>query len=109
MEILATIAEFINNTNIPEQFRQVDAAGLFTNPWFLVPFVGFLGYELYKQSVNTLVITGVAIGLWIFSGSPMTKNLIVDGQLQIGKILPIAGVGVVALAIIVYFLFMRSE
>jgi hypothetical protein len=109
MEILAAIAEFISNTNIPEQFRQVDAAGLFTNPWFLVPFVAFIGYELYKQSMNTLVITGVAIGLWIFSGSPMTKDLIVDGQLQIGKVLPVAGVGVVALGIIVYFLFMRSE
>lgn len=109
MEILAAIAEFITNTNIPEQFRQVDAVGLFTNPWFLVPFVGFLGYELYKQSLNTLVITGVAIGLWLFSGSPMTKDLIVDGQLQLGKVLPVAGVGVVALGVIVYFLFMRSE
>jgi len=109
MEILNRIVEFFNNTNIPEQFHEVDAIGLFTNPWFLVPFVLFIGYKLYKQSINTLVITGVAIGLWIFSGSPMAKNLIVDGQLQIGKILPVAGVGVVAIGIIIYFLFMRSE
>ena len=109
MEFLDTIVEFFNNTNIPEQLHQVDAAGLFTNPWFLVPFVLFVGYQLYKQSINTLVITGVAIGLWIFSGSPMTQNLIVDGQLQIGKVLPVAGVGIVAIGIIIYFLFMRSE
>jgi hypothetical protein len=109
MDVLTTIAEFINNTNIPEQFRQVDAGGLFTNPWFLVPFVAFVGYQLYKQSFTTLIIAGVAIGVWLFTGSPMAKDLIVDGQLQIGKILPIAGVGVVALAIIVYFLFMRSD
>ncbi|MEW6502202.1 MAG: hypothetical protein ACOY8P_04375 [Thermodesulfobacteriota bacterium] len=109
MEFLTTIAEFFTSTNIPEQFRQVDAAGLFTNPWFLVPFVLFVGYQLYKQAINTLVITGVAIGLWIFSGSPLTRDLIVDGQLQLGKILPLAGVVVAALAIVVYFLFMRSE
>ncbi len=108
MEILTTIANFFTNTNIPDQISRVDAVGLFTNPWFLVPFVLFIGYHLYRQSINTLVVTAVVIGLWLFSGSPMTKDLIVDGNVQIGKILPIAGVGVGAIAVLVYFLFMRS-
>ena len=109
MDFLTAIAEFISNTSVPAQVKAVDAAGLFTNPWFLAPFVLFVGYQLYKQSMNALVLTGVAIGLWLFTGSPLTRNLIVDGQLQIGKILPVAGVGLVALGIIIYFLFMRSD
>lgn len=109
MDFLVSLADFIGSTSIPDQVRTVDAVGLFTNPWFMVPFLAFLGYEFYKQSINTLVITAVAIGLWLFSGSPMAQNLLVDGQLQIGKVLPVAGVGILALAIIVYFLFMRSD
>ncbi|MFH7326847.1 hypothetical protein [Desulfurivibrio sp. C05AmB] len=109
MDIFGAIVDFIANTNVPDQFREVDVRGLFTNPWFLVPFIAFIGYHFYKQSVNTLVITALVLGLWIFSGSPMMEDLVVDGHLQLSKVLPVAGVGVLALGIAVYFLFIRSD
>jgi len=109
MDFLDSIADFIDSTNIPAQLQAVDAASLFTNPWFLVPFILFVGYQIYRQSLTPLVITGVALGLWLFSGSSMAKNVIVNGQIQLGKVLPIAGVGIAAIGIIIYFLFMRSD
>jgi len=109
MEFLSRIIGFVNDTQVPDQIREVDVVGLFTNPWFLVPFLAFVGWKLYKMSINTLVVTAVAIGLWAFSGSPMMQGLIVNGELQLDKVLPVVGVGIVAIGIVIYFLFIRSD
>jgi len=109
MEFLASIVDFFYGTGIPEQLSEVDIKGLFTNPWFMVPFLAFIGYQVYKQSFNTLVILAVIMGLWMLTGSPLMQDMVVDGELQLGKVLPVAGIGVVALGIIVYFVFMRSD
>lgn len=108
-EFLGQIVDFFNSTNIPEQFREVDIKGLFSNAWFLVPFIAFVCYNLYKQAVETLVLTGLGFGLWAFSGSSYMEGLVVDGYLQLGKVLPVAGVFIGAIAIAIYFLFMRSD
>ncbi|MFH7321468.1 hypothetical protein ACHHRT_12780 [Desulfurivibrio sp. D14AmB] len=108
MDFLVSIIDFLAGTGVAEQIRAVDVRGLFTNPWFMVPFVGFLGYNLYKQAVKVLVITALALGLWVFSGSPMMDGLIIDNELQLSKVLPVAGVGLVAVAVAVYFLIMRD-
>lgn len=109
MEFLGSIVEFINNTNVPQQFREVDARGLFTNAWFLGPFIAFICYNLYKQATNTLVMTALGLGLWLFAGSPYMEGLIVKGELQLSKVLPVAAVFVVAIAVAVYFFFMRGD
>ncbi len=108
MEFFATLVDLLESTKVPDQIRQVNVADLFTNPWFLAPFVLFISYNLYRQSVNTLVITALVVGLWIFSGSTMMEGLIVDGHLQLDKLLPVAGVYLAAVAIAIYFLFMRE-
>ncbi|MFZ5774117.1 MAG: hypothetical protein ACOY3Z_01335 [Thermodesulfobacteriota bacterium] len=108
-EFLGSVVEFINNTNLPAQISGVDAKALFTNPWFLVPFIAFVCYNLYKQAMDTLALTGLAIGLWLFTGSRYMEGLIVDGVVQIGKILPVAGVFIGAIAVAVYLLFMRGD
>lgn len=108
-EFLGQIVDFFNSTNVPQQLREVDAKALFTNAWFLVPFIAFICYSLYKQAVDSLVMTGLAIGLWLFTGSSYMDGLIVDGTIQIGKILPVAGVFIGAIAVAVYFLFMRTD
>jgi len=108
-DLLGQFVEFFNNTNIPQQFRDTDVKGLFTNTWFMVPFVAFICYNLYKQAVNTLVITGLGFGLWWFAGSRFMEGLIVNGHLQLGKVLPVAGVFIGAIAVAIYFLFMRSD
>ena len=108
-EFFAAIVDFINNTNVPDQFREVDAKGLFTNAWFLVPFISFICYQLYKQATNTLVMTALLIGLWLFTGSPYMEGLIVNGEMQLDKVLPVAGVFIAAIAVAIYFLFMRAD
>lgn len=108
-EFLGQIVDFLNSTNVPQQFNEVDLKGLFTNAWFMVPFVAFICYNLYKQAINTLVLTGLGFGLWIFSSSSYMEGLVVNGQLQLGKMLPVAGVFIGVIAIAIYFLFMRSD
>ena len=109
IEFLGQIVDFLNSTNVPQQISEVDAKGLFTNTWFLVPFIAFICYNLYKQAMNTLVMTGLGFGLWLFSGSSYMEGLVVNGTLQLGKVLPVAGVFIGAIAIAIYFLFMRTD
>jgi len=106
---LTSIVNWINSTQIPHQIQVVDAKGLFHNPYFLVPFILFIVYLLYKQSVNNLVVTAVCLGLWWFSGTEIVKGALVDGIVQLDKVLPIAGVGITSIAILVYFLFIRQD
>ncbi len=108
-DFLTAVVDFINNTQVLDQIREVDVKGLFTNAWFLVPLVALVAYWLYKMAVNNLVILALCIGLWIFSGSPYAQGLVVNGELQPGKILPVAGVGVAALGVLVYIFFIRSD
>jgi len=108
-DFVTPILEFVSHTQISQQIRSVDVRGLFTNVYFLVPFIAYLGYLLYKQAINGLVLIGLALGLWIFTGSSYMKGLIVNGYVQIGKILPVAAVFIGAIAVAVYFLFMRSD
>lgn len=103
------VVEFVNATQVLDQLRTVDLRGLFTNWYFLIPLIVVIGYNLYKQAFTNLVLVGLGFGLWAFTGSPYMQNLVVDGQLDIGKILPVAAVWVVAIAIAVYLLFMRSD
>lgn len=108
-DIFGTIVDFAKSTQIPQQFHAVDVKGLFTNFWFMIPFVSYIAYLFYKQALNSLVIIALVVFLWIFSGSSLMHGLVVNGEIQIGKILPVAGVFICAIAVAVYFLFMRSD
>lgn len=108
-EFVERVINFVEATKVPEQLREVDAAGLFTNWHFLVPFLCFLAYLLYRQAFTKVALIGIAIGLWVFSGSSYMQNLVVNGELQLGKILPVAGVWLLAVATAIYLLFMRSD
>jgi len=108
-DIFGKIAAFLESTKLQEQARTVDVHGLFTNPYFLVPFICCLAYLLYKQAFTKIALIGIVIGLWVFSGSSFMQGLIINGELQLGKILPIAGVWLLAVATAVYLLFMRSD
>ena len=107
--LLAQLTDFIKSTNILKQIQAVDITGLFTNPWFLVPFIIYIGYLLYRQAVNSIVMMGLVIVVWIFSGTSYATGLVVDGIIQINKILPVAAFGIGVVAVAVYFLFMRSD
>ena len=109
MEIFTKIANWFESTHIDEQLRAVDYAGLFTNPWFLVPFVLAVGYMLYKQRWTQIIITIVGLGVWYFSGTSYAQSLLVDGEIDINKILPVMFGGAVVLGFVVYLLFGRSD
>jgi uncharacterized membrane protein YgdD (TMEM256/DUF423 family) len=108
-DFLISIGDFIQATNVPEQFREVDAKGLFTNFYFLIPFLAVIGHCIFRKSVNTMVLLFLFFGVWLFSGSPYMQDLVVKGELQLDKVLPLAGAGVVVISVIVYLLFIRSE
>ena len=100
------IVEVVNSTNLPQQIGDVDL-GLFTNPWFLVPFVALIGWWIYKQSFKDIVVVVVLLAIWYLSGTEYMQTLIVDGELQIGKILPVMFGGAAVLGAVVYLYFVR--
>lgn len=108
-DFFASIADFFQSTQIPEQVQNVDPTGLFTNPWFMVPFLAYVGYLVFKKALSTLILVAVIFAVWMFSGSNMVKDAFQGDQLQVGKILPIIGFGVAMIAVVVYVLFFRSD
>ncbi len=107
--LLQGLLDFWTNTNIPEQLAEVDWRGLFTNPWFMVPLAAQVGWWIYKQAVNAIVITCLGLGVWIFTGTSYASGLIIDGNLQLEKVLPVAGVGLGAMMIVIYLFFIRAD
>ncbi len=108
-EFLVPVVDWVNSTNLPQQINDVDVKGLFSNVYFLVPFIGIIGHMLYKKEFKSILILGLCIGLWVFSGSSFMQDLIVDGEMQLDKVLPVLAVWVVAIGIFIYILFIRSD
>lgn len=108
-DFLTPVVEFINNTQVIQQIREVRPGALFTNVWFLVPFAALMLWWLYRLAMKKFVLAGIVIGIWLYSGSSYARNFIVGGELQPDKILPMAGVGIAAAVIIIYMLFIRSD
>jgi hypothetical protein len=102
------IGAWLQSTGVPEQITKVDAGGLFTNPWFLVPFVALIGYMIWKQSFNELIILVIFTGIWWVSGTEYMRTLTVDGELQINKVLPVLAGASAILGFIIYLFFGRS-
>lgn len=103
------ILDLIQQTHVIEQVRDVDVAGLFTNPWFMVPFIGIMLYLLVKKAFKDIIILLIFIGVWWVSGTDYMKTLTVNGELQVGKVIPVLTGGAVALGVVIYLLFGRSD
>lgn len=103
------IGLMLEKTHLPEQVSEVDFAGLFTNPWFLVPFIMVVGYMLYKQSFRDLTIMGLLMAVWYASGTEYMQTLVVGDELQMQKVLPVLFGGAGVLGFIIYLLFGRSN
>lgn len=109
MEIFTKLANWFESTHIDEQLRSVDYIGLFTNPWFFVPFIMMIAHMLYKQRWTQIFITAITVGVWYFSGTNYAQSLLVNGEIDINKILPVMFGGAVLLGLVVYMLFGRSD
>lgn len=100
---------WFEGTHLQEQIRDVDAIGLLSNPWFLVPFVALMGYMLYKKAFRDIVILATIMGVWWVSGTEYMQTLVVGDELQISKILPVLFGGAVILGVVIYLLISRSD
>ncbi|WP_240194882.1 hypothetical protein [Desulfobulbus rhabdoformis] len=107
--ITEPIGRFLEQTKLPDQIHSVDFSGLFSNPWFLVPFIGLVGYLLYKKAFRDLFIMGTIVALWWVSGTQYMQTLVVNGELQVNKVLPVLFGGAALIGLIIYLLFGRSD
>lgn len=108
-DFFAKILAWVESTHVQEQLTDVDYIGLFSNPWFMVPFVMLVGYLLYKQAFKDLLIISAFVGVWWVSGTEYMSTLVVGDELQVDKILPVVFGGAAVLGILVYTLFVRSD
>lgn len=104
-----SIIKWFESTQLPEQIQDVDFIGLFTNPWFIVPFALFVGYMLYKAAWRDLAIIAIFIAVWWVSGTEYMNTLVEDKELNVEKILPVVFGGAVTLGVIIYLLLGRSD
>ncbi len=108
-DFFAKIVVWFESTHIQEQVKDVDVVGLFTNPWFLVPFILVVGYLLFKQGWKDLIVIAIFVAIWWVSGTEYMDTLIVKGELQINKILPVLFGGAAVLGFVIYMFFGRSD
>lgn len=108
-DFFGKIVDWINATHIPEQISQVDASGLFTNWYFLVPFICLIAYLLYKQAFTNIILIAIGIGVWFFTGTRYMHELVVNGEIQMDKVLPVAFGTIIVLGVVIYLLFGRSD
>jgi hypothetical protein len=104
-----SVGGFVKSTHLVEQIKGVDFPGLFTNPWFLVPFIALVGYLLYKKAFRDMIILGAIMGAWYASGTPYMQSLVVGGELQVSKVLPVLFGGAALLGLVIYLLLGRSD
>ena len=109
MDFLTKIVEFIHSTQVLEQFKEVDALGLFTNPWFLLPLICLIGYLLYKQEFREIIVIFIGFGCWHISGTEYMNTLIVGDEIQLSKVLPVVFGAAIILGVIIYMYFGRSD
>ena len=108
-EFFDKIWGWVESTHIQEQVANVDYVGLFSNPWFLVPFIVAVGYLLWKQAFKDLIIISIFIGVWWVSGTEYMDTLVVGDELQINKILPVLFGGAAVAGFVIYLFFGRSD
>ena len=104
----AKIIDWTESTQVRQQVADVDVVGLFSNPWFLVPFVSYMLYCLYKQAWKDIILVSSFTAVWWVSGTQYMNTLIVGNTLQIGKILPVLFGGAALLGFLIYLFFGRS-
>lgn len=109
MQFFTNLKEWFAATHLQEQIKDVDFTGLFTNPWFIVPFGLMVGYMLFKQKWKDIIITAIFVALWWVSGTQYMNSLLVNGEIQIEKVLPVIFGGAAVLGFVIYLLFGRSD
>ncbi len=107
-EVFDSIGAWMDSIKVFDQIKEVDAGGLFTNPWFLVPFIALVAYLIYKQSWRDMALIAIFTGVWWVSGTEYMQTLVEGDELRIEKILPVVFGGGITLGVVIYLLLGRS-
>lgn len=108
-QFFTAIGEVFTKTKLPEQIHASDFHGLLHNPWFMLPLIALIGYLLYKKLFRDLIILSIFLGIWYVSKLPYMQTLVINGILQINKVLVVMVGGGVLLGIVIYLFFGRSD
>ena len=103
------ILDFIIDTKVPEQIEKVDYKALFSNGWFLVPFLGAIAWNIYKQAINNLIIIVLFTGAWAFFGTPYMQEILAQDEIQLSAILPLVAGACTILGIVMYIVFFKDD
>lgn len=103
------VLDFIIETKVPEQIDTIDYKGLFTNGWFLVPFIAMLAWNIYKQAFNSLIIIVLFTGSWAFFGTPYMKEILGQDEIPLEAVLPLVTGACTILGFIIYRIFFKSD
>lgn len=103
------VLDFFVSTKVPEQIDKIDYKGLFSNGWFLVPYIAMLAWNVYKQAINSLLIILLLTGCWAFFGTPYMKEIIAQDELQLSAVLPLVAGACTVLGFIIYRIFFKSD
>lgn len=109
MDLFVNMKEWFASTHIQEQIKDVDFVGLFTNPWFIIPFLVLVFYSLFRQKWKDLIVITIFVAIWWVSGTNYMNSLLVNGEIQINKILPVIFGGAAVLGFVIYLFFGRSD
>ena len=80
-DFLNSLLAWFESTHLQQQIKDVDYVGLFTNPWFLVPFVALVLYLLYKQAFRDLILVSLFVAVWWVSGLDYMQTMVVGDEL----------------------------
>jgi len=103
------VLDFVIATKVPEQIESIDYKGLFTNGWFLAPFIAMIGWNIYKKALNTLIMIGLFTASWAFFGTPFMQEILAEDEIQLDTILPLIAGACTVLGIGVYIIFFKSD
>jgi hypothetical protein len=107
--IFKPLGDFIVRTGVPDQIENVKYKELFSNGWFLVPYLGMIAWNIYKKQLKTIIVILLFSGSWAFFGTPYMHNIMTRDEVTLDAILPLVGGAVVVLGIIIYLVFLKSE
>ena len=103
------VLDFVISTKVPEQIENIQFKSLFTNGWFLVPYICMLGWNFYKQAFNNIIIILLLTGSWAFFGTPYMQEVLAQDEIQLGAVLPLIAGACTVLGIIFYIIFFKDE
>ncbi len=109
MQFLTNLKDWFISTHVQEQIKDVDFVGLFTNPWFIIPFALLICYMFFRQKWKDIIILTIFVAVWWVSGTDYMQSLLVNGEISIDKILPVVFGGAAVLGFVIYLLFGRSD